>query len=413
MKQQIIFLLLLALIDSSASMARPLPTDSINAVIEYFKSRYAPDKRTAIFSITAEPNTGEQLGGTSSQSILLKGETDQFAGKQKLIETLSRQGITVEDSIRMLPDTALHGKNYGLVELSVICMRSGPDYMDGLDTQTLLGAPVRLLEKKGWWHIQSADDYLGWTHYSSVIPLTKNELEQWNRSRKVVVTAIQSYGYSLPDKRSQIVSDLIAGNRLRLLKEKKRGFYKVAYPNGTEAWLPVEDGMEEQSWLKSRHPDAAHLIATAYRMMGFPYLWGGTSVKGMDCSGFVKTCAFLNGLILARDASQMAYTGERYTSNDYHDWKPGTLLFFGKPAKDGKKARVSHVGLYIGNGRFIHSMGFVHISSLNPEDKVYYDEFNKNRFLWAVNILDHIGTAGIQHIADNPLYQPTITETNK
>lgn len=382
-----------------AGKSQPLPIDSIKTAIQQIQATYAPDKRTAIFNLSVTSN---------DNSYILKGETNQPAGKNKLLKRLALQGISVKDSIHVLPDTALHNKIYGLVNLSVICMRSGPDYMDGLDTQTLLGSPVRILEKKNWWHIQSTDNYLGWTHYSGIVPLTKKELEQWNKAKKIIVTAIQTYGFSKPDKRSQIVSDLIAGNRLRLIR-KQRTFYKVAYPDGREAYLPVTDAMEEQSWLQSRHPDAGHLIATAYRLMGFPYLWGGTSVKGMDCSGFVKTCAFLNGLILTRDASQMAYTGQRYSSTDYHDWRPGDLLFFGKPATNEKKARISHVGLYLGNGRFIHSMGFVHISSLNPTDK-YYDKFNSNRFLWAVNILDHIGSPGIQLISNNPLYQSVITE---
>lgn len=385
---------------SAPAMSSQLSTDSVQSLIGQFKLKYAPDKRTAIFNLSAEE---------VNDTFIIRGETNQPEGRQLLLNTLKQRGISIKDDSRLLPDTALHHKIYGLVNLSVICMRSGPDYTDGLDTQTLLGSPVRIMEKKNWWHIQSADDYLGWTHYSSIVPLTKEELERWNRSKKIVITAIQTYGYTKPDKRSQIVSDLIAGNRLRLLK-RQGTFYEVAYPDGKKAWVPVTDGLEEQQWIDSRHPDAKHLIATAYSLMGFPYLWGGTSVKGTDCSGFVKTCAFLNGLILTRDASQMAYTGKRYDSTDYHDWKPGDLIFFGKPATDGKKARVSHVGLYIGDGRFIHSMGYVHISSLNPADTRYYDEFNKNRLLWAVNILDHIGTEGIQLITRNPLYQKVITE---
>lgn len=399
MNRKIIIIFILVFGISIPGQSQQLQIDSIKGVIQQLRTKYAPDKRTAIFDLSVT---------SKGDTCIIKGKTDQPVGKQELFKTLAQQGIPLKDSVRIFPDTALHNKTYGLVNLSVICMRSGPDYTDGLDTQTLLGSPVRILEKKNWWHIRSTDNYLGWTHYSSIIPLTKEGLEKWNKERKVVVTAIQTYGYTKPNKRSQIVSDLIAGNRLRLIKRRGK-FYKVAYPDGKEAYLPVTDAMEEQAWLQSRRPDAAHLITTAYRLMGFPYLWGGTSVKGMDCSGFVKMCAFLNGLILARDASQMAYTGQRYTSTDYHAWKPGDLLFFGKPATDGGKARVSHVGLYLGDGKFIHSMGFVHISSLNPEDK-FYDKFNAGRFLWAVNILDHIGSAGIQLVSQNPLYQSVITE---
>lgn len=373
--------------------------DTVNTAIRNFKTACAPDKRTAIVAITARK---------TDSCYILKGETNQSAGKRAFLDKLKADGICFKDSIRLLPDTALGKKNYGVVNLSVICMRSGPDYMDGLDTQTLLGAPVRIMERQGWWRIQSADDYLGWTHYSSIVPMTKTELEAWNRAPKIVVTAIQTYGYSRPDRRSQIVSDLIAGNRLRLIGRKGQ-FYRIAYPDKREAWIPMADCMKETEWLNTRKPDAEHLIATACTMTGFPYLWGGTSVKGMDCSGFVKTCAFLNGLILTRDASQMAYVGKRYTSTDYNDWKPGDLLFFGRPATAEKKEHVSHVALYMGRGRFIHCMGYVHTGSFNPAD-ADYDEYDKNRFLWAVNVLDHIGTPGIRLVKDTPLYQTHLTE---
>lgn len=373
--------------------------NAIETAIQKFKTTYAPDKRTAIVSVSSE---------NVDSCYILRGETNQIAGKRTFLDNLRQDGICFKDSIRLLPDTTLGKKTYGLVNLSVICMRSGPDYMDGLDTQTILGAPVRIMERQGWWRIQSADNYLGWTHYSSIIPVTKEELEKWNQASKIIITTIQTYGYSQPNIQSQTVSDLIAGNRLRLLGKKGR-FYKAAYPDGREAWIPASDCMKEEAWLNSRKPDANHLIATAYRMMGFPYLWGGTSVKGMDCSGFVKTCAFLNGLILTRDASQMAYVGQRYTSMNYKDWKPGDLLFFGRAATQTKKEHVSHVALYMGNGRFIHCMGYVHTGSFNPEDPDY-DEYDKNRFLWAVNVLDHIGTPGIQLIKSTPLYQAHITE---
>ena len=104
--------------------------------------------------------------------------------------------------------------------------------------------------------------------------------------------------------------------------------------------------------------------------MGIPYMWGGMSAKAIDCSGFVKMVMFLNGIILPRDASQMAYVGETVDiSNGFDNLKPGDLLFFGRKATEKQKERVIHVAIYIGNKKFIHSQGYVHISSFNPDDK--------------------------------------------
>ena len=121
--------------------------------------------------------------------------------------------------------------------------------------------------------------------------------------------------------------------------------------------------------------------------MGLPYLWGGTSMKGVDCSGFTKTVYLMNGLVLPRDASQQVHIGEEVdTKAGWHHLQPGDLLFFGSPAKEGQPERVVHVGMWIGgNNEFIHSAGMVHISSLNPQAP-NYDEGEHKRFLRAKRI---------------------------
>jgi len=154
-------------------------------------------------------------------------------------------------------------------------------------------------------------------------------------------------------------------------------------------------------WLDSRKPTAANIVSTAKHFLGFPYLWGGTSIKGMDCSGFTKTCFYLNGVVLLRDASEQAQTGENVDISQSLDLlQPGDLIFFG-PGKE----KVRHVGLYIGKGEFIHSSGYVHISSLIPGTP-NYDDWNAARLLCAKRILTQIDhDPGIVSISKHPYYQ--------
>jgi hypothetical protein len=95
----------------------------------------------------------------------------------------------------------------------------------------------------------------------------------------------------------------------------------------------------------------------------------------------------MHDIIIPRDASQQAYVGEHMDiAPDFGNLQPGDLLFFGHPAVDGKRERVVHTGIYLGDKKFIHSQGYVHISSFNREEDEF-DAFNLNRLLFATRIL--------------------------
>ncbi|EJX02865.1 dipeptidyl-peptidase VI [gut metagenome] len=280
-------------------------------------------------------------------------------------------------------------KQYGILNLSVANLRVKPDFSSEMTTQGLLGMPVKVLQHDGWYRIQTPDDYQGWVHRAGVHRVTLQELLAWNRAEKVVVTAHYGFVYSKPSAKSQTVSDVVAGDRLKWLGNKGK-YYRVSYPDGRKGFVPKIIAMPEHRWRKALRWDAVSVLATAKTLMGVPYLWAGTSSKGMDCSGFVRTVFFMHDVILPRDASQQAYVGEHIDiASDFSNLQPGDLIFFGHQAEEGKRAHISHVGIYLGSGRFIHSQGDVHISSLLPTD-VCFDAFNLNRLLFATRIIPYI-----------------------
>ena len=112
------------------------------------------------------------------------------------MEALSKEGYEVMDCLKVLPDeAALEGKTYGIINLSVASLRVQPDYSSEMMTQALLGMPVRVLERDGWYRIQTPDDYIAWTHRVSVLPVTREELTAWNQAEKVVVTSHYAFVY--------------------------------------------------------------------------------------------------------------------------------------------------------------------------------------------------------------------------
>ena len=367
------------------------------ALTDSLKQKYAPDGRVALFK------TDYTFDG---KRVMLRGETTSPSAKAELVEALSKAGYEVMDCLKVLPDEAtLEGKTYGIINLSVASLRVQPDYSSEMMTQALLGMPVRVLERDGWYRIQTPDDYIAWTHRVSVLPVTREEMTAWNRAEKVVVTSHYAFVYSQPDRRSQTVSDIVAGNRLKL-EGTKGGFYHVSYPDGRQGYVEKSAALPEKEWRKSLKQDAASIIRTAHTLMGVPYLWAGTSSKGVDCSGLVRTVLFMHDIIIPRDASQQAYVGQHIDiAPDFSNLQPGDLVFFGRKATAERKERVVHVGIYIGDRRFIHSQGDVRISSFDPQDE-RFDEYNLGRLLFAARVLPSINKEkGLNTTDENPYYQ--------
>ena len=391
------FVLCLGGLPAFAAVGHGEVPPEIARLTDSLKQVYAPDSRVALFDVDYV---------FSGRDVMLRGVTTSAEAKQALSDRLVAGGYRVADGLQVLPDSAaLEGKVYGVVNLSVANLHSRADHASEMMTQALLGMPVRVLQHEDWYRIQTPDRYIAWVHRAGVCPMTREELSVWNRAEKVVVTSHYGFVYSLPDRRSQTVSDVVAGNRLKLAGSRD-GFYEVVYPDGRRGYLPKADAVPGRQWRAGLKQGAEDIIATAHTLMGVPYLWAGTSSKGMDCSGFVRTVLFMHDIIIPRDASQQAYVGQHIDiAPDFGNLQPGDLLFFGRKATPGRKERIVHVGIYIGGKRFIHSQGDVRVGSLDPSDACF-DEFNRGRLLFATRFLPYVDKEeGLNTTATNPYYK--------
>ena len=297
---------------------------------------------------------------------------------------------------------AVSAQEYGVVDISVCNLRATPDFDAEMVSQGLLGTPVHILqiaEKNSWPEVQTPDTYTGWVHRDAITLLSFEEYHAWNTAPKIVVTALTGVVYDAPSPKAATVSDVVAGNRLRDLGRKGR-YWRVGFPDGRVGYLPRRLGESEAKWRAGLERTPEAVIATALTMNGFPYIWAGMSPKGTDCSGFVRTVLFMHDIIIPRDAGPQSRTGERIFGTQ--DLQPGDLVFFGR--NDTAAPKVSHVGIYIGDGRFIHSLGFVRIGSFRPEDPLF-DAFNAGRYLFASRVLPFIDKEeGLNTTLTNPYY---------
>lgn len=395
--------LLLFFLTSFIAFAKPekytlpkqsLADSSVSQIIDSFTQRFAPDKRTAIFQIDAYRKDNQ---------LVLTGKTNLIEAKNALISRLKVGNTIVVDEIKTLPETELEDKIYGLVEVSVCNIRYSPRHSGELASQALMGTPIKILEREdnGWLLIQTPDNYIAWVDRGAITTIKKEQLKQWQNSPKLIYTRSYGSAYSEANINSETVSDLVAGCIIEL-KAEKDGFYEVLFPDHRKGFVAKNEANIYNKWLSGINANEENLDKTSKRLMGVPYLWGGTSFKGVDCSGFTKTVYFLNGILLPRDASQQVMVGETVDrTGNWANLKTGDLLFFGEKREDGSE-RVVHVAMWLGNGEFIHASDKVSINSM-ISSAPNYDAYNFKRYLRAKRILK-TGMKGIGKLKTDKVY---------
>lgn len=360
----------------------PAQARCLKQVVDSLKKEYAPDGRTAVWQIDCEEHY---------QAWTLKGVVDNAKNKAAILDEAKRLGINVVDSIAVLENSL--EKPWAIVKLAIASLRTDGRHAAEMATQAIMGMPVKVLEKKGdWYRVQTPDNYISYCPGNSLQLVGEREMKAWRSAKRYIVTAYQSQMVAKPVS-DETVSDLVLGNILEY-KGKSGKWIKLSTPDGREGYVAQTDVQEFAQWAQQK-PDMKLVEKTARRMMGAGYLWGGTSTKVTDCSGLAKVSYFANAIILQRDASQQALTGKKIAADDWKQARQGDLVFFGS-----KSGRVTHVGIYLRGGQYIHCSGRVKINSVDPKASDYLT----TPFLSISRIDGEVGTAGIVAVKDHEWY---------
>ena len=273
---------------------------------------------------------------------------------------------------------------HAVVALSSIYMRIAPDYESALETQELMGTVVEITGEKNYWReIVSPQPYKAWCTEKGLVELNDEQLEAYLSAPKCIFSELYGHVYEAPSHKAQTICDLVGGDIMRITG-KKGQWTQVSLPSGETGWVCSRSVKPHDGFISIAKGEGnadsisdemmESIIATAFRLKGVPYLWGGMTPKGVDCSGLVRWSYLMNGILLPRNASQIIHCGDEVSLDKM---QRGDLVFFGTPAKDGKPQRVTHIGIHIGEGRIIHSSHMVRVNSLDPNEPDYYENAHR------------------------------------
>lgn len=224
---------------------------------------------------------------------------------------------------------------YGICNLSIVPLRLEPSDTSELVSQLLYGDYFKILEqRKAWSKIRLAfDSYEGWVDNKQYLEISEDNYKALDHSVPKLCIDLVEF---IQDKNEQLHPILLGSslNGLTLLNHTHDGH--------------IVEGKKAKN----------NLIQTAFLYLNTPYLWGGKSPFGIDCSGFTQMVYKLNGYRLLRDASQQATQGEALSFIE--ESEPGDLAFF-----DNNEGDIVHVGIIMKDNYIIHAHGHVRIDRLD------------------------------------------------
>jgi len=331
-------------------MSHGLPdSQALAAAIEDLRRAHVADSRLAVWDVGIEEDEGR---------LRVTGWTTIEPAIPALREAAAGAGATAE--VAALPDPALGAEVAGVAHRSLAHLRREPRHASELVSQLLLGEEVVCLRaREEWLQVQAGDGYTGWVHRGSLVRSAPARGLAAFRARLAagrppegawIVTARAPVARERPGGDAPVAADLVRGARVRVVEEALEAL-RVGLPDGVEGWIPRDAAVPWERLADRFPPTGERVLDHVGEYLGVPYLWGGTSEKGFDCSGLIQRVYALHGVRLPRDSDQQSAVGTLVEPGD--DWSgvaDGDLAFF----CETPGGRSTHVGILARGGRLFH-----------------------------------------------------------
>jgi pimeloyl-ACP methyl ester carboxylesterase/cell wall-associated NlpC family hydrolase len=343
-----------------------------DALYRLRQSRYA-DTRETIFDAHVTPLlVGEAAGAGAVPAVAgvrLTGRVLTADQHQAARDALP--AAPVEDHVvELLTDQS----PWALVKRSVADVRRVPDGLGEQVTQLLVGESVRVLDTRGMWSLIRAerDGYLGWTRTAALHVCDRKVVRAYHKFANAIVQAGLARSFDRVGRGAQLIGALPFGVKLPLI-EIKRGWAALRLPDDQVWWGKEADVLPLADRPAANPAGIAFTLERIKTFVGIPYLWGGRSPYGYDCSGLAQTFWAFLGVSIPRDADQQFRVGKIVKGKP----RPGDLLFFGGDdanLADARTQRITHVAISLGGDELIHANGGtwnIAYNSLHPTSPIY------------------------------------------
>jgi gamma-D-glutamyl-L-lysine dipeptidyl-peptidase len=308
---------------------------TVEQVIDTVRLAHVPDYRSGVFDVRVEHEEGR---------LMLRGQATHEAAIGELLQRLGAQGVAAVDEVVRLPDASFGVDRYALVRAAIAPLYAEPRLPGSQISQIVLGMRVELLSRQGeWLRIRGEDGYIGWVHAGYLQPGPDEWALGWERA---------SYGEPIVSLGAQLVAD-----DGRVLTRLPWGARLVRHtgacllPDGRSGQVANGEVVDVDRLADWFPPRGESIARTGRRWFGAPYLWGGVTLNGVDCSGFTQAVMWMHGIALPRDSDLQANVSVGIeVEADLRALRPGDLLFFAEP-----DARVSHVAISLGGSQIVHS----------------------------------------------------------